>query len=260
MLCFNSIRELTDPKRLCTVTGPISKINQTIIAGVGFSGSELSRVQVLLYSGLTQYYILKCTRLDADWLSQRAGDRVGREFALLGESALSEIWNSIHCPYVACASENGKIGLLMNDYSSYLFPDVKEPIDIRSEDLIMDALAALHATFWESSQIMLMPWIAKPMDYLEIFAPGVHPSDTFAPPPDKIRNNMQEGWNIALKILSPEMSYYITKPARDIFRPFEDLPFTLLHGDAKIANMAILPEAKVVMFDWPLIGRGPCGI
>jgi aminoglycoside phosphotransferase (APT) family kinase protein len=35
------------------------------------------------------------------------------------------------------------------------------------------------------------------------------------------------------------------------------LPATLLHGDAKVANFAILPSGRVAAFDWQLLGTGP---
>jgi aminoglycoside phosphotransferase (APT) family kinase protein len=38
------------------------------------------------------------------------------------------------------------------------------------------------------------------------------------------------------------------------------LPSTLLHGDAKIANFAILDEGKVAAFDWALAGKGPAAV
>lgn len=257
---FDSIPGLTNPELLCKLTGPIAVINKTLLSAVGFSGSVLERVEVELRSGLKRNFILKYTRIEADWLSQRAKDQVGREAALLSESCLSGLWNIIHCPYVAFASENGEIGLLMDDFTNYLFPDVREPIDIKSEDLIIDTIASLHASFWNSSEIKKTNWLINSYNYLEVLGPGEHKSDKYAPPPDKIKNSMQEGWNIALQLLPAEIKNILIKPAKEIFEPWKDLPVTLLHGDAKIANMAILPSGKVVVFDWTYVGWGPCGI
>jgi aminoglycoside phosphotransferase (APT) family kinase protein len=38
------------------------------------------------------------------------------------------------------------------------------------------------------------------------------------------------------------------------------LPRTLVHGDAKVANFAILPGGRVSAFDWAIAGAGPCTI
>ncbi len=260
MVRLAAISDLTNPEMLCKLIGPIAGIYKTIISAVGFSGSILERIEVKLQSGATRTFILKYTRLKADWLSQRAGDQVGREAALLSESGLSGIWNIIHCPYIAFASENGEIGLLMDDYTDYLFPDIREPIDIKSEDLILETITSLHALFWESSELKKKKWLVKPRNYLEVFGPGEHESDNIATPPGNIRNSMQEGWNIALQLLPGEIKNVLKKPANELFEHWKDLPITLLHGDAKIANMAILPTGKVVVFDWTYVGCGPCGI
>jgi thiamine kinase-like enzyme len=257
---FENILDLTNPTCLCKITGPIAGIKKTMLSAVGFSGSVLERIEVKLQSGSIRNLILKYTRLDNDWLSLRSKDLVGREAALLSEAGLSGVWNSIHCPYIAFASENAETGLLMDDFTDYLFPDIREPIDIRQEDLILNTIASLHATFWESSGIRKIEWLMQPQKYLNVLGPGEHASDKTAAPPDKVRTSMQEGWNLALQLLPVEINNILKKPADEIFKHWNDLPVTLLHGDAKIANMAILPSHQVVMFDWTYIGWGPCGI
>lgn len=260
MLRSDSIAGLTNPKLLSKIVGPITKIEKTILPAVGYSGSVLQRVEIILQTGIRRSFILKSTQIESDWLSQRAKDQVGREAALLGESSLSEIWTSIHCPYIAYAKENGVIALLMEDFSNFLFPDIREAIATLSEDLILNSIALLHASFWESSEIKKMDWLVHPCNYLEVFAAGKHESDQHAPPPVKIGSSIKEGWNIALRLLPAEIANMLTRPAKEIFKPWSALPVTLLHGDAKIANMAVLPSGKLVMFDWTYVGRGPCGM
>jgi hypothetical protein len=260
MIRFDSISNLTDPLFLSRITGPISSINKTRLSAIGYSGSVIERMEVVLQSGIKRNFIFKSTLIKTDWLSQRANDQVGREAELLNEPSLSGVWKCIQSPYVAFAKENGQLALLMDDVSDYLFPDIREPIDFKSEDLILNSLASLHAAFWESPDIKKMNWLATPYNYLEVFAPGGHESDRYAPPPENIGNSMKTGWNIALQLLPAEMKDILIRPAIEIFEPWKDLPVTLLHGDVKIANMAILPSVELVMFDWTYVGQGPCGI
>jgi len=260
MVRFAIVSDLSNPEVLCKLTGPIVKINKTLLSAVGFSGSILERIEVKLLSGIVRNFILKYTNLKADWLSQRAKDQVGREAALLSEHCLSGIWNIIHCPYIAFASENDQIGLLMDDFTNYLFPDIREPINIKSEDLILETIASFHASFWESPEVKKINWLVLPHTYLEVLGPGQHESDNIAPPPDKLKKSMQEGWNIAFELLPFEIINILKKPANELFEHWKDLPITLLHGDAKIANMAILPTGKIAVFDWTYVGCGPCGI
>jgi thiamine kinase-like enzyme len=254
---FDRVADLSCREILSKLTGPIVKIDTEPLSANGFSGSVLERVHVLLQTGATKKFILKKTNLRADWLSQRSNDHIGREAAFLNESRLSRIWDIIHCPYVAFAREHGSTGLLMDDYSDYLFPDVREPLDKTAEDIIIDVIARLHAQFWNSDEIRKLQWLAQPYDYLHMLSQR---ADGQYPPPEKLGNSIVEGWKIALRVLPPRLRNYLTKPVEEIFRPWKNLPLTLLHGDVKVANMAIIPNGKLVLFDWPMIGCAPCGI
>src|ERR1700681_2403235 len=165
MVRFATISDLTNPEKLCTLTGPISKVSKTLLSAIGFSASVLERIEIILQSGIKRNFILKRTRLGADWLSQRSNDQVGREAALLNEFSLSGIWNIIHCPYSAFTSENDQIGLLMDDFTDYLFPDVREPIELKSEDQILKTIASLHGSFWESTEVKKTKWLLFPHNY-----------------------------------------------------------------------------------------------
>jgi hypothetical protein len=257
---FNKIADLTDPGYLCAITGPVIKIDAVPFAAIGFSGALLQRIEVLPETGVKRNFILKQTDLKKDWISQRTNDHIGREAALLEEHCLAKIWKYIHCPYVAFARENDLTGLLMEDVSDYLFPDAREPIANASEDIVVDAIASVHALFWNSPEIKKINWLATSYDYLNLLAPGKHSEDKYCPPPDKLRGSISEGWDIALQLLPSTIRDYLTRPVAEIFKPWNDLPVTLLHGDVKIANMAITPAGKLVLFDWPMVGCAPCSI
>ena len=47
------------------------------------------------------------------------------------------------------------------------------------------------------------------------------------------------------------------RPASVLAADCAGLPWTLLHGDAKVANFALLPGRRVAAFDWQLLGIGP---
>lgn len=257
---FNSIADLTSAAKLSEIVGPIVQVNTELLSGIGFSGSLLNKVEVLLETGEKKVFILKQTRLQDDWLSLRSRDTIGREAALLGEEKLARIWDIIQCPYVAFAQERHLAGLLMNDLSNYLFPDEREPISISEEDTIINGIACIHAMFWDSADIKEMDWLAGPLDYLSILGPGKHDEDKICAPPEKIKIGMEEGWELGLQLLSPGVRNLLVKPANEIFERWKDLPATLLHGDLKIANMAILPGGKLALFDWPTIGYAPAAI
>jgi thiamine kinase-like enzyme len=257
---FETIADLTNPQSLSTIFGPVKNINTKPFNAIGFSGAILQRVELISEDNITQHLILKQANSKNDWLSQRTHDAIGREAAWLNEDCLAKTWNIIHCPYIAFAQDNGTTGLLMKDLSAHLFPDNREPIDITSENIIIDAMAAMHALFWESNEVKQLSWLMVPHDYLNLLRPGEHEEDNYCPPPEPLRTNMEQGWKIAFELLPSAMSKYLTQPIEKIFACWKDLPATFLHGDLKIANMAIMPGGKLALFDWSLTGCAPCGI
>jgi len=256
----NSIADLTNPQWLKTIYGPLKEINTKPFITTGFSGAVLQKIELIAADNTTHHLILKQTNLKTDWISQRTHDTVGREAAWLNEECLRRTWNIIHCPYIAFAKENDLTGLLMEDLSAHLFPDNREPIDIDSENIIIDTMAALHAQFWDSDDIKQLTWLTRPRDYLDILRPGDHAQDSYCPPPEPLRTNLSEGWRIAFELLSINTMNYLTQPIEEILSSWTNLPVTLLHGDMKIANMALSPGGKLSLFDWPMIGCAPCGI
>jgi hypothetical protein len=256
---FALISDLTTRNTLESLAGPISGIHKTLFNGIGFSGSSFEKIEVDMV-GAKKSYILKQTNLTTDWLSLRTDDRVGREAALLAESRLRNIWDSFHCPYVAYATEKVRIALLMNDLSAHLFPDVREPIDIKAEDAILNALASLHASFWESREIKEIDWLGRPAQYLDVLRPGKRPTDLIAIPPPELFANITRGWEIAGELLSADIKSMLYQPAEKMAAYWDGLPCTLLHGDTKIANMALMPDGSIAAFDWAFMGYGPCSI
>tara|TARA_B110000046_G_scaffold165254_1_gene181403 strand:+ start:41957 stop:42967 length:1011 start_codon:yes stop_codon:yes gene_type:complete len=257
---FTCISDLANPKALETITGKVSSISKTLLSGIGYSDATLERIDVKLSAGSTQSFILKYIKLNSDWLSQRTKDTVGREAAILGEDSLFKIWESVDCPYVAFAMEKGQIAVLMNDLSAYLLPDVKEPIDLQTEAIILNTLASLHASFWESIEIKKLDWLKTPQQYLEALGPGEYLTDSFAPPPKEVLEGMNKGWKLALDILPEEIKAMFLQPAEKILDRWKDLPTTFLHGDTKLSNMALMPDNKIAAFDWAFTGQGPSSI
>jgi thiamine kinase-like enzyme len=156
--------------------------------------------------------------------------------------------------------EKGQIAMLMNDLSAYLLPDVKEPIDLQTEAIILNTLASLHAGFWESTEIKKIDWLKTPEQYFNAFGPGEHLTDSFAPPPQNILDSMNQGWELAFDLLPEEIKSMFLQPAEKIMKRGEDLPTTFLHGDTKLPNMALMPNSRIAAFDWAFAGQGRCSI
>ena len=112
----------------------------------------------------------------------------------------------------------------------------------------------------ENKERDLVEKVNEPIELKVDSENGIHEQDEFCPPPETIRENMKLGWELALENIPRSISNQLTGPPDQLMESWSDLPVTLLHGDLKIANMAILPPGHLVLFDWPMIGCAPCAI
>jgi len=71
---------------------------------------------------------------------------------------------------------------------------------------------------------------------------------------------VQRGWQALLDLLDPDVRATIEQVMADpgpLVAALEAEPATLLHGDYRPDNLAVMPDDSVVAFDWQFAGRGP---
>lgn len=74
----------------------------------------------------------------------------------------------------------------------------------------------------------------------------------------QVENAVRIGWREARELLPDAIRRALWGPAGEIAAPWADLPLTLVHGDSKVANFAIHPDARLCALDWAFVGRAPC--
>ncbi len=254
-LVFASVADLVKPAALSRLLGQVDRVERSPRDHLGHSGATHERLRVLLGSGNQARLILKRADLKLDLTAVRSGDDFGREVRLVQEPRLADVWSVFKNPYRACATQPGQFGLLLDDLSDYLLPDVDEPITEQGEDALLAALARLHARYWNSDALALS-WLVQPSMLIAALGPRAA-TDVEAPLPEEWRAMLQAGWHAALEHLPRACAELLTLPPDLLARACESLPRTLLHGDAKIANFALLPGDRVAAFDWAWMGAGP---
>jgi thiamine kinase-like enzyme len=200
--------------------------------------------------------MLKQIELEKDFTVYRTDCAVSREVAMLSEPALSAIWAIYSCPYLAFADEPGRAGLLKEDVSAHLLPDVNAPMSIGDEDRLLTALATLHARYWKS-EVLDLPWLTCPKHIFGLLGPHAAAEEASREAPHMLLQVVSRGWEEAFDRLPARIVNMLSRPADVLAAACADLPQTLLHGDTKVANFALLPDGGVVAFDWALIGAGP---
>ena len=124
------------------------------------------------------------------------------------------------------------------------------------EDALLAALAALHARYWESD-VLRLPWLAAPAVRFALLGPMASTEEARWPEPGGFFDDVRRGWEMAFSRLPPHVKDLLDRPASVLAADCAGLPWTLLHGDAKVANFALLPGRRVAAFDWQLLGVGP---
>jgi hypothetical protein len=249
--------EITDPAALSAVLGPVRTVEREPLAPSCFTAARFERLRVTLESGQQRSLVTKRFRPSLDWIAVRSGDACGRASMLLAEPRLAGIWDVFACPYLGYATGPDDMALLMDDLTPHLFPDVREPIDEQDEELLLRALARLHARFW-GSPVLELPWLAGPEAHAGLIdACCAAEPRLYSVLADPVRENITRGWAAALRRLPASLDELIRVPACELAWVWSDLPRTLLHGDAKVGNMARLPDGRVAAFDWALVAAGP---
>jgi hypothetical protein len=247
---------IAEPEALARVVGPVATVESSRLETPGYSGSTHTRLAVRLADGGVRNLVLKRTRVADDWLSARTDDRIGREGLLLGEPELNDVWRAFACPYLAWSARDGDVGLLMEDLSPYLLPDVREPIAEAQEERLLGAVAAMHARFWESPALAL-PWLARPGQLLGLLNAATLEGLAGRGFPHPVVERAHAGWKVAFARLPERVTALLREPPEMLAERGAHLPRTLTHGDFKVANFALMPDGRVAAFDWAVIGAGP---
>src|ERR1051325_1475238 len=79
-----------------------------------------------------------------------------------------------------------------------------------------------------------------------------------APPPRS--NAAPRGGRSALRHLPSGIADRLSRPPEEIIHRWGALPRTLCHGDAKVANFAILPDGRVAAFDCGCMAAAPAAL
>lgn len=256
---LSSVDSLLEADTLRSVLDVSGSVAVEALPTLGYSGSEFFRVTIEDPGSRPAAYVIKRTVLAEDWFSHRTRDSVGREAAVLTAPELAAIHQIFHLPYEAVAVEEDRFALLMRDVSDWLLPDERTALDRDDEDLTLGTLARLHATFWQSPELDELDWLHRPEDFLYVMGP--HDHDREGPDAGSARRVdelIRTGWTEALELLPDTIREALCRSASEIAATWSHLPATLIHGDTKVANFALLPGSRVCALDWAFAGRAPC--
>jgi hypothetical protein len=210
------------------------------------SGADFERVVI----GGTSYVVKHFTT--PDWLAEGSRDTSCRSITLF-EDGVYDAVDDIIDSTVLGAARLGVAGwpaaMLMRDASADFIP-VDAAVDLDTHRALLDAMAGLHARFWENPPgTTYMPLVVN----YEFLSPrravveremGGDRSDVLravGPGWAKVAAEVPSTWSAVADLLDDPVPL-VTALGRG--------PATLLHGDWKMGNLGRRGDGRVVLVDW----------
>ncbi|HYI16083.1 MAG TPA: hypothetical protein VEX37_11880 [Thermomicrobiales bacterium] len=223
-----------------------------------WSGSGLSVVEVVLAGGASRRYVLKRVSAEWDYFMLATNDDVGREAGVWRAGLLDQLPPEIGHSYLACARDGNGWAILMRDIGPSLVLN-RGAITYDEHVAILNGLAAMHATFWDAPELAdAATGLCPPGIHYSIISPAT--ARRHADAPGVMPLAAQQGWDNLATLLPPDLFDTCLSLSNDpapLVAALARFPQTLVHGDARISNIAIEhahDRPKLTLIDWAIAG------
>jgi hypothetical protein len=227
----------------------------------GWSGARLTLVR----HG-DERYVVKRTSWAQDWIARATRDHALREgFVATGQLRLPEPLADI---YLGAAAEGSAAALLMPDLSDQLLAWEREgasaPLPVATLDRVLDAVARLHRQPWGEAVPagggLDWPWCPLP-ERLGLLTRAS--AERYRAGGLPVGERFLAGWDAFDRAAPPAARSLVASLSSDpgpLLAALGRLPSTGLHGDLKLANVALLDERRIGLIDWQMISFAPVAV
>lgn len=260
-MLLQSVEELLNPANLSRVAGrPITtRTCESLTPAFAKSGSRIARVTTDGGSG--PCFILKRVATAWDWLMRATDDHACRSVTLWEHGVFDQLPAVIDHAVVGCARDDDGWAILMRDLSPHLY--VNKKIDWPTNRRLLDAMAALHAAFFEAIELIDPTLGLCRLEHTYgMFSPQTGARE--AGGPDELPALLLEGWQAVEQHVDPDVAGLTLGLLADLTPLCAALgryPHTLVHGDFRHANLGLLDPSdgppRVILLDWQLATFAP---
>jgi phosphotransferase family enzyme len=235
----------------------------------GWSGATFTSL-VDLYG---RRYVLKRTSLARDWIARATRDDALREGWLAGLAPGTLAWvPHAAVPYLGAAADGDGVAILLPDLSNELIawerPGHDPAIDRATLDRVLGAMARLHARPWsrildgatERNGDPPPPWCPL-LERLTLLSPVA--AAGYAADDNPVGARFLAGWDAFDRRASAaarELVETLAANPAPLAAALAPLPTVGLHGDMKLANVALLADGQVGFIDWQMTLRAPLAV
>jgi hypothetical protein len=223
------------------------------LVGNGKSGALLERLTI---DGTA--YVVKHIDHASDWTMRASGFDGFAPVELWRRGILQDLPATVRQPIVGVALETDERGeraaLLMEDVSPWLVPSTDDPIPQEQADSFLDAMASVHAEFWDSARPIDVVTVAN--RYLEL-SPSMGDAELARGSDDLVPQLVRRGWPM-LADVAPRAAAVVVPLAHDptpLVDALATTPQTFVHGNWKLDNLGTDDTGRTVLFDWEIPGR-----
>jgi hypothetical protein len=255
---YNSVDEMLSPESLSRLLErSVTQIDCTPFeSSNGFSGNELFHVMVD-----DQPLVMKGMRLGKDWNAISSNDNRCRAVRVWQFGLLDQILPQICHGTIAACKDGGEYALLMHDISPGLFSFGRE-ITLQMFQSMLDGLAAMHARFWEDEHLTARELgLSDVRARLAIF--GTENLHLYQHTP-QIAESIAQGFAALLEMVEPDVRDVLQdllQNPQPLSDALSNYPATLVHGDYRLDNLAIMPGGQELFaFDWQISAYAPATI
>ena len=226
----------------------------------GWSGARLTR----LVGADGGAFILKRTSWAMDWIARSTRDHALREAVFAADPVPYRA--PLSNAYLGAAIDDGRAAILMPDLSAELLPwdDAAGAIDVPTLDRVLAAFAALHALPWAElrarSNGLRWPWCPL-RERIELLTPAA--ARRYEQGGLSIGARFLDGWAAFDRLAPPQAVELLRRLGNDssgLQAALDRLPATGLHGDLKLANVALRPDGTVALIDWQMTAFAPLAV
>ena len=227
----------------------------------GWSGSVLTQLR----RG-DERFVLKRTSWARDWIARHTHDRSLREAVLAASGAVPPA--PVVLPHLGAAADGDQAAVLMPDLSRQLIawerPAGDPGIHPDTLERVLHAVAALHAAPWrglpKAAADPSWPWCPLRERLTLLTRPTAAGYRDQGLP---VGERFLAGWDAFDRRAPAAVRRLVDALATDpapLLAALDRLPAVTLHGDLKLANVALLDGARVALIDWQMLTLAPVAV
>ncbi len=198
--------------------------------------------------------VVKRMSMEWDWLMCNTDDVLGRSVTVWQHGVLDRMPPEIDTTVIACASDGAGQAILMHNVTESLLPNHTR-LSESDNAAILDAIAGLHATFWEDATLQDPALgLCSLANFITHTSPEKSRRLLGRLPNTEIVNMMIEGWRQVPSFVEPDVAdvllAFVQEPSR-LTTALAVYPHTLVHGDLRVANIGVVPgqSSRVIFLD-----------